>query len=86
MALFKLSLKYAGRSSEDLVEIEADSPKEARLKCEKLVEENISAVERMAKLNVYTSKILESCSLCNYDYKLDMLSLEKVLNSSKNDI
>lgn len=80
MALFKLALKYKCASAEKFIEIEAKTPNEAKSKCENMVHENRNEIERLSKLNVYTSNILESCRLCSYDYKLDILSVNGILD------
>lgn len=84
MALFRIAMRYSGRSSEEILEFNARTPSEAKKVCPRLMEENRTFLERIRRLNVYSSKILESCRLCEYDRGLELLDLDEVLNSKDN--
>ena len=86
MAKFKLALKYAGSSSEDIVEFEAKSPSAAREKCREVMEENRVFLERAEKLNIYVSKVIEACRLCSYDYKLEILCIDEIFSQLEDKV
>jgi len=80
LAKFKLSLRYEGSASEETVEVDAASVSEARRKCEEMVEDNSLMMDRLGKLNVWVSKRLSSCELCPYDFRMEFLGCEWVVN------
>lgn len=86
MATFKLAIRYEGFSSEEIVEIEAKNPNDAKAKCKDVVSENKNELDRLARYNVYVSKNIRSCRLCPYDHKMDMLEVEEMLRSLKDEI
>jgi hypothetical protein len=86
LALFKLAIGYSGVSAEDIVEIEARTPSEARIKCEEMVVIHKEELDRLAKRNIYVSKIIRSCRLCSYGYKMDMVGVNEMLESLKNQV
>lgn len=84
MALFKLKIGYARSSEEDTLEVEAGSYAEARERCEKIVEDSREESERLAKRNVYTSRVANSCRICRRDFKTEMSAVEEMFKSLKN--
>lgn len=84
MAIFRLALKYAGRSCDKIVDVDARTPKDARKKCDEMLEADRNELERLSRFNVYKSNMLESCRLCPYNYRLDLASFENLLGSENN--
>ena len=85
MALFKLAVSYEGRSDEETLEVEARSPAEARSKCEEMVAGGREELERLARFNVYTSRIVQSCRVCSRGYEMDMVLVKEMLDSLKSN-
>lgn len=85
MARFKIAVKYF-ESNEEILEVEARTVSEARRICASMVRENEELLGRIRRFNIYMSKIVESCRLCPYDYKLEMLGLEELAKKSENDV
>lgn len=88
MALFKLSVAYEGRSSEEIVEVEAKNSAEARRACEELVIKNKERMEWLTSRNVYDSRIVRSCELCPFDFRIDVIAMSDSLKSDmlKDDV
>lgn len=88
MALYKISVMYEGMSSEEIMEIEVKNSLEAKKACEELINKNRERIKWLTIWNVYDSKIVKSCSLCPYDFRLDVLAMSDFLESEilKNDI
>lgn len=84
MAIFKLAIGYEGRSAQEIVEIDAPNPPEARKKCEEMLAWQEKESERLAAKNVYNSKVVKSCELCKYDFRMDFIALEEMLRSLEN--
>ena len=80
MAIFKIAIKYQGISAEEIVEFEAPTPSVAKKKCEEVMGDNREFVERLNGRGIYTSKVVQSCSLCPYDFRLDVLGCDIILN------
>lgn len=85
MAKFKIAVKYI-ESNEEILEVEAKTVSEARRMCAALVKENEEIVERLRRFNIYVSKIVESCRLCPYDYRLEALGCEDLARRSEDEI
>lgn len=85
MAVFKIAVKYAGRSSEDILEIEASTVSDAKRVCDGLARENAELLERLRRFNVYASRIIESCRLCPYDPRLGLLKCDEIIGSLKSE-
>jgi hypothetical protein len=83
LAIFEIAIKYRGVSAEDIVKFDAASPSVAKKKCEEVLSQNKEFVERLERSGVYTSKVMESCRLCRYDYTLDVLGCAAILNTAK---
>ncbi len=79
MAIFNLALSYSNQYFEEFVRIEAKTIKEAKNKCEEIIEKEKNEIVRLSKLNVYKSKIIKSCRLCDSSQKLDKISLSNIL-------
>lgn len=86
MALFKLAIGYAGSSMEDTIEVKATSRDEARQKCEAIIKEGREKSERLARMNIYVSRTVESCRICRGDLRTEMSAVEEMFNSLKNDV
>lgn len=82
MAIFNLALSYSNQYFEDFIKIEAKTTKEAKNKCNEIVEKEKNEIERLSKLNIYKSKIIKSCRLCDSRQKLDKISLNHILEDN----
>lgn len=88
MALFKLLMAHEGSSYEEILEVEAKNSAEARKMCEDFVIKNRERIEWLTSRNIYDSRIVRSCELCPFDFRIDIIAMSEALKSDtlKNDV
>lgn len=87
MAKFKVAVSYVASYLEEIIEIEADTIKKAKEKCDEIKLENERRVERLNSYNVYVSKIISNCKLDKITWEHELLGCAKVdVIKSENNI
>ena len=84
MKSFKVKLIFENNIEEYQV-IQAETIKKANQICEQICLDNKKLVERIESLNVYTTRIIKKCDICNIDWREELLSCLKI-EDLKNDI
>lgn len=63
----KLLIKYEGCSAEDVIEVET---KDGLAACEEIMERNRERMRLLKEKNVYDSRIIKRCRLCDLEEKI----------------
>lgn len=71
MSVFKLRITYSGTPAAEIVRTEAESLSAARKTCVEMMERAKNEKDRLEKLNVYVSRMAESCEVCR-DWKQEL--------------
>ena len=64
MSVFKLKIRYSGTIQEEIVNTEAKNLSAARNFCLEMMEKSKDEKDRLERLNVYVSRMKESCEVC----------------------
>lgn len=68
---FKLSIVYQN-NIEEIIEIQAANTAEAVKKCKEIKEEHDKFISRIESRNIYTNKIIKSCSVCRVYWREEL--------------
>ena len=71
MSVFKLKIRYSGTIQEEVVNAEAKNLSAARNVCTEMMEKSKEEKDRLERLNVYVSRVVESCEVCR-DWKQEL--------------
>ena len=80
MAKFKIIISYENSYFEELIEIDAETIKQAKIKCEEIKLENNNKIEFLKSKNIYSSKIIKECKLDKYDWSYEVLGCAIIEN------
>ena len=89
MATYKIKIEYENSSIFEIVEIKSENRRDAEKKCREFYNEKHALIESMSKKNIFTSKIIKSCSLVEPTIQESLqvwLEIEKIFKKSENDV